>query len=297
MLTKDTLKFAGLIIATTALMGSSFAIGKIGLQFISPFLLVAVRFLIAGIVMAIIVRHRPLPQHIGDWVRVGIIGLFQTAGVMGMIFLSLETISAGESSILTFVNPLLVVILATIFTKARYTLRQYMGVLLGFFGVVVTLGGNFSIHMGVVYGFTGALSWAIATLLIKRWGARFDIWILTAYQMMIGGLILMIAAVNLETPRFVVNMESIVIVLWLALMASVVQFGIWFYLLHHNDPGKVSAFLFLAPFFGVLFGWLLLHEIITQTVMLGGLLIIGGIILVNWPTRTFPVHAVKNCPD
>ncbi len=45
----------------------------------------------------------------------------------GCIFLSLRTITASESSILTFTNPLLVVIFATIFMKVRYRFYQWIG--------------------------------------------------------------------------------------------------------------------------------------------------------------------------
>jgi probable blue pigment (indigoidine) exporter len=93
--------------------GSSFAIGKIGLEYISPLLLVGLRFSIAGMIMALLVIKKPLPNRFLDWGKIFIIGFFQTAGVMGCIFLSLRTISAGESSILTFINPLLVIVLST----------------------------------------------------------------------------------------------------------------------------------------------------------------------------------------
>lgn len=49
-----------------------------------------------------------------------------------------------------------------------------------------------------------------------------------------------------------------------------------------GDPGKTSAFLFLAPFFGVLSGWLILDETINWYVTIGGLCIFTGIFLVNW---------------
>ena len=53
------------------------------------------------------------------------------------------------------------------------------------------------------------------------------------------------------------------------------------YLLHKGEPGKTSAFLFLAPFFGVLTGWLLLGDPLYPSLLAGGLLIIIGIFLVN----------------
>ncbi|MBO1914536.1 EamA family transporter, partial [Microvirga sp. 3-52] len=102
-----------------------------------------------------------------DWWKVFIIGFFQTAGVMGCIFVSLKTIKAGESSILTFTNPLLVVILGTIFLKLTYKRLQWIGVVVGFLGVFITFGAHLSIKIGTLLGFLSAVSWAIGTLLIK----------------------------------------------------------------------------------------------------------------------------------
>lgn len=277
--------FGVLVLITTSLMGSSFAIGKVGLQYISPLLLVGIRFTLAGILMAVLVIRRYHPRSVSAWVKIGIIGLFQTAGVMGCIFISLRTIAASESSILTFMNPLLVVILGTIFMGARYRVVQWSGVVLGFLGVFITLGLHLHFRLGTWLAFLSGVSWAIATLLVKTWGRQIDTWVLTAYQMLFGGLLLLVAGVTIEHPVFVVNGFSIAIELWLAIMASVVQFAVWFYLLQQGDAGKTSAFLFLAPFFGVISGWLLLGEAITWQVFIGGVLIFSGIFLVNWPDQ------------
>lgn len=275
--------FASLMILMTALMGSAFSIGKIGLAYVSPLLLVAIRFLLAGMFMAILVIHRPHPHRIQDWIRIAIIGFFQTAGVMGCIFISLRTITAAESSILTFTNPLLVVIFGTFFLGARYRIMQWLGVVLGLFGVFFTLDFQFSLKIGTVLALGGAVSWTIAVMLIKRWSPRFDIWVLTAYQMLLGGVMLLVASAAIEQPILHVTGMSVFIILWLAIMASVVQFAIWFYLLQRGDPGKTSAFLFLVPFFGVISGWILLGERIRWPVLVGGAVICLGIFLVNWP--------------
>ncbi|MGV7118574.1 EamA family transporter, partial [Paenibacillus kyungheensis] len=63
--------------------------------------------------------------------------------------------------------------------------------------------------------------------------------------------------------------------------SSIIQFAVWYYVLQHGDPGKTSSFLFLAPFFGVLSGWLLLGETLYLSSIVGGLCIIVGIYLVN----------------
>ena len=279
--------FGFLVVLTTSLMGSAFAIGKIGLAYATPIMLVALRFLIAGVIMAIIVKCLRMahPKQMTDWLKIALIGFFQTAGVMGCIFVSLRTISAGQSSILTFMNPLLVVVFGTLFMKMTYNWRQWIGVILGFVGVIITLGAQVDLRIGTLFGFLSAISWAIGTLLIKKWGVHFNTWVLTAYQMLFGGLILFVGSFLLENPSFQVTALSITILLWLALMASIVQFAVWFYLLQTGEPGKTSAFLFLAPFFGVLTGWLLLDETIAWNVILGGVCIFIGIFMVNWTAK------------
>ncbi|MBN9654195.1 DMT family transporter [Halobacillus sp. GSS1] len=287
--------FGFLVIVTTALMGSSFAVGKIGITYISPLLLNAFRFIIAGIIMAIAVLYikKPHPQSMKDWFIILLIGLFQTTGVMGFIFVSLRTIPASESSILAFMNPLLVVVFSSIFLRIRYKRRQWIGVCLGFVGVFFTLGGQVNVQVGTILSLLAAVSWAIATLLINTFGKRLNVWVLTGYQMLFGGLFLLLFSFLFEDQRLVITAESVGITLWLSIMASVVQFTIWFYLLQKGDPGKTSAFLFLAPFFGVLFGWLLLGEKLHVYTVIGGILIIIGIFLVNW-TRKKPAAGMDD---
>jgi len=276
-----------LVVITTGLMGSAFAIGKVGLAYSSPLLLVALRFTLAGIIMAIIVKvlKRKHPTKAIEWLWLILIGLFQTALVMGFIFIALRTITAGETSILTFMNPLLVVIFGTFFLKLRYKAQQWFGVIIGFIGVFITMGGTIDFRLGTLIGFLSAISWATATLLIKTHGNKFDTWVMTAYQMLFGGIILFVWSFLMEDTFFIVNTSSILILLWLAIPASIIQFSIWFFLLQQGNPERTSAFLFLAPFFGVLSGWFILDERLKWYTMLGGLLIFLGIFLVNWKSK------------
>jgi probable blue pigment (indigoidine) exporter len=279
----NTFKFTLLMLLTTFLMGSSFAVGKIGLSFSTPLLLAALRFILAGFIMVVIVivLKRKHPTSKENWIRVFIIGTFQTAGVMGCIFLGLRTITSGESSILTFTNPLLIIVFGTILLKTSYKLYQWIGVVLGLVGVIVTMGAQIELKIGVLFGILSAVFWAISTLLVKKWGSFIDTWVLSAYQMLFGGFILLLGSFILEKPVFILNSSSLFILLWLSIMASIVQFAVWFYLLQNSDPGKTSSFLFLAPFFGVLTGWLLLGETLDPSKIVGGLFILVGIYLVN----------------
>jgi drug/metabolite transporter (DMT)-like permease len=275
-------QYMSLVFFTTLLMGIAFPIGKIGLAYAPPFFLMGIRYVLAGGLLALIFIRKPLPRGGKQWLQVTIIGLLQTATVMGCVYYSMHWITSSESAILTFVNPLLVIILGTIFTGAVYRVQEWMGVAVGFAGVFLTFGFHVDISPGTFIGFMGAVCFAAATLLIKRWGYAFDMQVLTAYQMLAGGIGLLILSWIGEKPYFIFTVTSISVLICLVILCSIVQFSVWFYLLQKGDPGKTSSFLFLAPLFGVLSSCLLLGEQVKWYVGLGGAIICGGVFLVNW---------------
>jgi drug/metabolite transporter (DMT)-like permease len=279
-------KFIGLILLTTFLMGVAFPIGKLGLAFAPPFLLMGIRFVIAGVLLAIIVVNKPRPRNKKQWLQAATIGLFQSTGVMGCAYFSMRWIPSGETSIITNTSPLLVIILGTLLTGAVYRGRQWLGVAVGFVGVIITFGFHLGFQPGTLLSFAGAVCFAAATLLIKRWGPAFDMTVLNAYQMLFGGFGLLVLSATTEHPHFTVTGTSIMIVLWLAIICSVLQFSLWYYLLSKGDTAKTSAFLFLAPLFGVLTSWMLLGEKVDWYVYAGGAFICVGIFLVNWEGKS-----------
>lgn len=99
--------------------------------------------------------------------------------------------------------------------------------------------------------------------------------------MLVGGVFLIGLGALLEGPHFQITPASIIILVWLVVMASIVQFGAWFYVLHHEDPARASAYLFLAPVFGVVTGWGLLNQPIGVDVVIGTVLIVAAIWLIN----------------
>ncbi|PWV98431.1 threonine/homoserine efflux transporter RhtA [Paenibacillus cellulosilyticus] len=273
-------KYITMLVGTTFLMGIAFPIGKIGLDYAPPFLLMSFRYLIAGVLLVLITRRRQQPRG-KQWLQAAAIGLLQTTGVMGCAYFSMRWITSSESAILTFVNPLLVIVLGTLLTGAVYRLRQWAGVAVGFLGVAVTFGLHVDLSPGTFICLAGAVCFASATLLIKRWGAGFDMNVLAAYQMLSGGIVLLALSFIAEKPVFTVTSTSVIVVLSLALFCSIVQFTTWYHLLKQGDAAKTSSFLFLAPLFGVLCSWLMLGEQLHLYTAIGGALICTGIFLVN----------------
>ncbi|MDM5276048.1 EamA family transporter [Paenibacillus silvae] len=277
----NPVKYTLLIIITTLIMGTSFPVGKIGMAYAPPFLLMGLRYILAGGLMALVLRKRPLPRRWQAWVKIMLIGLFQSAGVMGCVYYSMNWITSSESAIITFTNPLIVIVFSALLYGITYRLSQWIGVIAGFAGILLTFGLHMSFTPGTWIGLAGAIFFAVSTLLIKRWGMHFDTFVLTAYQMLAGGLVLLLLSLWVEQPHFTVTAVSILSLFYLTLICSIVQFSLWFYLLQNSDPAQTSSYLFLAPFFGVLSSWVMLGEQIQWFVGAGGILIGVGIYLVN----------------
>lgn len=288
------LKYFSLLILTTLIMGTSFPVGKTAMLYAPPFLLMGLRYVIAGVLLAVIVRKRPLPKGRRQWARVAVIGFFQTAGVMGCAYYSMKWLTSGESAILTFTSPLLVIVLSAVLEGAAYRLSQWGGVLLGLLGIAACFGFQMSFSPGTAIGFAGAVSFAISTLLVKWWGGEHDAFVLTAYQMLAGGAMLLLLSLGTEKGHFFVSAASIGTLLWLVLVCSILQFSIWFYLLLNGDPAKTSSFLFLAPLFGVLSSRIMLGEAIHGMMALGAAGIFIGIYFVNRRPLRSPTEFIES---
>jgi probable blue pigment (indigoidine) exporter len=270
-----------LLVIATFLMGSSFVVGKMGLAYFSPLLLTAYRFLLAGALMlGIALRLQPKKPEPNFLWKAATIGALQTTGVMACIFISLQYITAGESSILTFTNPLFFLILSAIFLGEKYGFRQWIGVLSGMVGVTIVMSSNMAFNQGTLIGLGGAVFWAVATLLYRRWKTLHgNTWLLSGVQMAFGGMLLLLLALASEDLKQIWNVQSALIVLWLAIPGSMVQFGLWFLVLSKMNPARASSFLFLAPVFGVLTGAWWLREPLHPFILLGGFCVFVGIYL------------------
>jgi probable blue pigment (indigoidine) exporter len=273
------------ILLNTIVAGLNFPIGKLGLNFASPFLLLAIRFLMAFALMLPFIWKLPHPKQWVPWIKIAVIGLFQSTLVLGLIYFSMHTITAGNASILSATNPIWLVLIQFLFMKVRYRAIQWTGVILGFIGVIFTQGFHFQYQSGTIIALAAGICWATATLLTKYWGRSINTWILTAYQMGFGGVFLLIASFSLEHPMFHLHAvpvaELVFVLFYLIVMSSIVQFITWFHLIHNNDPAKVSSFLFLVPFIGTISGSLILHETLHWYIGIGAVCIGLGIYFVN----------------
>ncbi|ACB95046.1 DMT family transporter [Beijerinckia indica] len=291
-------EFVFLLIASTFLMGSSFAVGKILLQAgFEPMILVGWRFLLAAFATLPFVflenghvMSALLPARAGwrDAALVITIGLLQTAGVMSLLFLAMRSISASTAAILLFTNPIWVAVLGKLFLGETLHRTRLAGLLVGVTGVTLAIGlapdalsGN-DVSRGELTGLAAAFCWAGATIINKRAKLPFGSWALSFWQMLIGAVaVLIIAYASGQHWPERTTPSQWTWFLWLSIPASTGSFGLWFLALAKGGATKASGYLFLAPLFAVMTSFFILGTTLSWMQAAGGLLIGLALWLMN----------------
>lgn len=289
------------LVAATFLMGSGFVAGKILLAHGMPALtLVGWRFVPAALGCLPLAlagaasqpwRARLLPPGLGGrgWAVIVAIGLLQTGGTMGFLFLGLRTVPPATVSVLVFTNPLWVALLGRLFLGERLHAGRLVGLGLGIAGVALALGGaapaaGEGALTGELFALAAGLSWAVSTVLQKRAALPVPPWTLSFWQMGIGALALLALGPLVGEPPApwgALTAADWAWFVWLALPGSTASFGLWFLALQRGGATRTSSFLFLAPLFAVVLAWLVLGATLRPVQAVGGVLIGLAIYLVN----------------
>lgn len=304
-------RYLFLILGSTFLQGSSFVASKVVLTELPPLWLATLRFFVAALSLLpwLWWRHRArvaagtaVPLTAMPWLRLAVIGLLQTAGVMAFLTMGLTQTTASKAAILMASNPLLVALLAGILLKERVRPLAWLGLLLAFAGVVVCIGVQSvmtgAIGHGEVLVMAGSTCWALATLGSKRFHLPVDSWTLAFWQMVIGAGVLALLAVW-QGESFAVPTHTTFAFLWLAIPASTGAMGLWFAALHVGGAVRTSGFLFLCPLFAALITFFMSGEMLSTHDMLGGVMIAIGIVLLSRKTiarRPGPAASLETAP-
>ncbi|WP_228845367.1 DMT family transporter [Phototrophicus methaneseepsis] len=231
-----------------------------GLSSSPPLYFAALRSLVAGIgllVPAVALRH-PLPRLPRLWLGILGVGLsYTSAGFAGM-FLAGGVVSPGLASVLANMQPLIAAILAFFLLGERLKRNSLIGLLMGFFGIVLTalpgfgaqeLGAGFS---GMGFIVLGALGVAVGNILLKRIAGQVDSLMATGWQFILGSLPLLALAQWFEAPSSVNwNWSFAMSLLVLGLGGTALPLLLWFWLLRGAELTRLNTFSFLTPIFAL----------------------------------------------
>ena len=237
----------------------------------SQMVFAGMRFLLAGLLLIALAKLLKRPSVEFNWRKarqLSLLGATQTSLQYVFFYIGLAFTTGVKASIMNATMTFFSVILAHfIYTNDKLNQRKILGCTFGFIGVVIV---NFNSSLDLSFSLAGEGSVILAAFILavsaiygKKLSQSIDPMQMTAWQLAIGGLILLVIGFSTGGKMGDLNLSSGALLVYLALLSSI-AFTLWSMLMKHNPVGMITIFSFLVPVFGTALSALFLGESILE---------------------------------
>ena len=271
--------------------GSTYLAIRIGVRDLPPLLFAGVRFLIAGALLALIVRALGdrLPRTARDWRTHAITGVLLLLGGNAVVVWAEQFVESGPTSVFVAAVPLWAAFFDVVVPGGTsvFTWRVGVGLALGFLGSAllagVTPGELLSSDLkGPVALTLASASWAFGTVYSKRNKTDTSPFSGAAVQMLAGGAVITVLGLALgEAGEWRPSPQGLGALAYLVVFGSIVGYTAYTYALRHASPTIVGTYAYVNPVVAVLLGWLILHEAVTLRTFAAMGLILGAVLMIQ----------------
>ncbi len=278
--------------AVYIIWGSTYLAIRFGIETLPPFMLGAIRFAVAGVVLYGYARWRgaPAPTRT-QWMQTAWIGTLMLCGGNGLVCWAESHVPSGTAALLIALVPVFMVLLDVAWVRrSRLNLMTVIGITCGFAGVALLVTGNGAsgerIHGWGALALVGAsLSWSIGSLHSRECDLPSSPTLTTAMEMIGGSIALALVGGGLgewgEIDPQHVSASSILSLVYLILFGSIVALTAYVWLLRNVSAASVSTYAFVNPVVALFLGWLFANETIHSTTIVAGGAIIVGVIMIH----------------
>ncbi len=285
--------------------GSTFLAIRIGVREVPPFLLAAMRFLIAGLVIYawMIVRGERSPS-VREWMSAVLLALLIFVGDYGMLFWAEQRVPSGIAAVMMATIPVFMALAEIILLQTqRLTFRLALALLVGIGGVAVLMSHSLNMsgepvdRAGACALIFAAICWAVASALTRKLPLPRSKVVSSGAQMFAGGILLAITAAALgEFHGF--HPAAVSGAAWLALAYLIVAgssggFTAYAWLIHHESPTKVGTYAYVNPVVAVLVGYFFGGEALGMRTILGTLLVLVSVVVITTMRASKPVTSLS----
>lgn len=290
------------LILTTFFWAATFHLGKFAIQFLSPLSTAAWRFILAGVILAVITARQKswdglaVRQNLLPLIGMGVIGVF---GFNAALFFGLKLTSPVNGALIMALNPSITALLSAAINRDAISPRQWLGFALGLAGVatVVSQGSlqtllSLSFSMGDVLILLGCICWAMYAVIPKRFVKNLPTMSMTTSTIIIGATAL--AGMSLLVSDDLLTMPATPTVLAIVAMAvfgSVLAYIWWNQGIAKIGATRAAVFINLVPMFTALIG-VALGQSISSGQIVGAALVISGVLIGSSQANQGSTHAV-----
>lgn len=273
--------------------GSTYLAIRFAIETLPPFLMAAVRFLIAGGAMYLWARLRGVTAPARrQWTAAALVGGLMLVFGVGGVSWAEQRVPSGAAALIVTVGPLWMVLVDWLFFGGRRPSgRVVLGILLGFSGVILLIGpeqvvGAGRIDMlgaGVIL--VGTVTWSFGSLYSRGTQLPDSPILATGMEMFAGGVLLLLVAIAFgELARLDVahiSTRSILATGYLALFGSIVALSAYLWLLKVDTPARVITHAYVNPVVAVFLGWALADEPLNARTLAATTIIIAGVLVIT----------------
>lgn len=238
-----------------------------------------------------LVQHRR--QLMRLWLLILALAFTGIACFQTFVYLALVTTTAVNALLLLCLSPVLIVVGNWILYNDRATWLQGTGMAIAFTGALMLIAhGDFQSLAALQFG-TGDLwmlvavvMWAVYSLLVKKKPMDLPHTTLLSASTLVAVLLMFPVAILTGQLAVAVNSQIVWGIFYVAIFPSVLAFLLWNRGVTLIGPGRTGVFLYLMPVFGAVLSFLFLDEQIQLYQLVGGVLVLGGVIVLNWRRLT-----------
>jgi len=285
--------------------GSTFLAIRIGVHEVPPFLLAAIRFSFAGLVLYgwMVAKGEPSPSR-RQWTSIVLLAVLIFVFDYGLLFWAEQRVPSGIAAVMMATIPVFMALSEILFLQTqRLTIRLALALLIGIGGVAVlmsrslNLGGAPVDTAGAVAIIIGAISWSIGSVLTRKLPLPPSKVMSSGAQMLAGGVFLALVSEAFGEFRSfspsTVSHGAWLSLLYLIVAGSIIGFTAYVWLIHHESPTKVGTYAYVNPVVAVLIGYFLGGEALGSRTILGTLCVLISVLVItttrtkNSPAETF----------
>ncbi|MBU8914385.1 MAG: DMT family transporter [Spirochaetales bacterium] len=284
MLDRRRVSGEALLVGVTIIWGATFSVTRGGLQFVSPLLLIAIRFIGSALIVA------PILALLGHkfWKALlpgTILGLL-LAVAYSLQTVGLQYTTAARSAFVTYLFAVLVPPLQRLMTDRRMSPGNLLGLAIVVLGTAILTrpwqadGWN----RGDMLTLGAAVSLAFFVVLVDRFSRRHDPILFVPAEFAVAGLVagaaaLVAGATGIEPLRFVPNQDLLLAIAFLSIIGTVGALGIQTVMQVRTTPIRATTIFALEPVFAAFFGRVMLAERMVPVEIAGALVIVLGVLI------------------
>jgi drug/metabolite transporter (DMT)-like permease len=282
--------------------GSTFLAIRVGVHEVPPFLLAAMRFLVAGLVLyGWTLASGERSPTVRQWASVSLLAFLIFVLDYGLLFWAEQRVPSGLAAVMLATIPAFMALSEIIFLRTqKLTLRLATALLIGLGGVAVLVSRSLNLgeapidRLGAAALVFAAVSWSVASAFARMLPLPESKVMSSGAQMLAGGVFLGLAALALGEFRSF-HPSAVSSGVWLALLylivaGSIIGFTAYVWLLHHESPTKVGTYAYVNPVVAVIVGYFLGGEALGLRAILGTLcVLISVVVITTAPARKVPV--------